>query len=222
MAKKFRVGVIGTGGISRYHMGGWMRSRLGEVVAACDIQPAKLAGFCEQFGVPASSAYADARKMLRREQLDCVSICTWAQAHAKLTVAAAKAGVRGILCEKPLGYSVAEADAMVRAAEQTGAKVLVMHQRRYSARFTKARKLIAKGAIGSVHTLVVRSGGGLTNTHSHTIDMMRYVLGDPKTEWVMAQIERTTNRWERCWPIEDRAVGVICFEGGVRAISVNV
>lgn len=218
MAKKMRVGVIGTGGISRYHVGGWQRSRLGEIVAACDIQPDRVRGFCEEFGIPAEHAYADARKMLRRERLDCVSIATWAQAHAKLVVAAARAGVRGILCEKPLGYSIAEADRMARAAEQAGAKVMIMHQRRYSTRFTKARTLIARGAIGTPLTLVGRGGGGLTNSHSHTVDMMRYVLGDPGAEWVMAQAERSTNRWERCYPIEDCLVGLIRFEGGARGI----
>ena len=218
MAKKIRFGVIGTGGISRYHMGGWLRSKRGQLVAACDIRPDKVAGFCEQFGLPPDKGYTDVRKMLRREELDCVSICTWAQSHAGLTVAAARAGVRGILCEKPLGYSIAEGDTMRRAAAATGAKVLVMHQRRYCGGYTKAARLIARGAIGQPHTLVARGGGGLTNSHSHTIDMMRYMLGDPETEWVMAALERTTNRWERCFPIEDCLVGAISFEGGVRGI----
>ena len=218
MPTRVRVGVIGTGGISRYHMGGWTRSRLGRLVAACDIRPSKVAEFCEQFGLPASAAYTDARAMLRREELDCVSICTWAQAHADVTVAAAKAGVRGILCEKPLCYSVREADAMRRAIEAHGTKVLVMHQRRYSARVTKARRLLAKGAIGTPLTLVARGGGGLTNTHSHTVDTMRYLLGDPQAAWVMAQVERTTNRWERCYPVEDCLVGLVAFEGGVRGV----
>ena len=218
MAKKVRFGVIGTGGISRYHMGGWQRSKRGTLVAACDIQPDHLTGFCEQFGLPPEKAYTDVRKMLRTEQPDCVSICTWAQHHCQLATLAAKAGVKGILLEKPLGYSMRDADKLVRTAEKAGTKVLVMHQRRYSTRFTKARKLIAKGAIGQVHTLVRRAGGGLGNTHSHSIDMMRYVLGDPKTEWVMAQVARDTNRWERCYPCEDCVVGVIGFDGGVRGI----
>ena len=52
MAKKLRVGILGTGGISRYHVGGWQRSRLGEIVAAADIQPANLEGFGKEFGLP--------------------------------------------------------------------------------------------------------------------------------------------------------------------------
>jgi predicted dehydrogenase len=219
MAKKtLRVGVIGTGGISRYHVGGWQRSGLGDIVAACDVQPERVDGFREEFGLPAEHVYTDARKMLRREQLDAVSIATWAQHHARLVAAAARAGVRGILCEKPLGYSVGEGEAMRKAAEATGARVMVTHQRRYSTRYTEAAKLIAKGAIGQPLTLVGRGGGGLTNTHSHTVDMMRYMLGNPETRWVMAQVERSTNRWERCYPIEDCLVGTIAFEGGARGV----
>jgi predicted dehydrogenase len=147
-----------------------------------------------------------------------VSICTWAQHHASLTVAAARAGVGGILCEKPMCYSIREAEQMLRAAEETGAHVMVTHQRRYSRRATRARTLIARGAIGDVHTLISRGGGGLTNTHTHSVDMMRYVLGDPKARWVMAQVERSTNRWERCYPVEDRLAGIVCFETGARGI----
>jgi predicted dehydrogenase len=199
-------------------MSGWLRSSLGELVAAADIQPANLEGFCREFNLPSGAAYLDPLKMLRREELDCVSICTWGQSHARLAIAAAEAGVKGILCEKPMAYSIAEGEALLKAAEQTGAKVLIMHQRRYSTRITEARRLIARGAIGKPHTLVARSGGGLTNSHSHSVDMMRYLLGDPKAEWVMAQLERSTNRWERCYPVEDCLVGVIGFEGGVRGI----
>ncbi|MBM4034388.1 MAG: Gfo/Idh/MocA family oxidoreductase [Planctomycetes bacterium] len=215
---KYRLAVIGTGGISRYHMGGWLKSGLGQLVAACDVQPANLEGFVREFGVAPEHAYSDAREMLRRERPEAVSICAWAQHHAALVVAACKAGVRGILCEKPMAYSNAEAEAMAKAAEVSGAKVMITHQRRYSRRIAKARQLIAKGAIGQVHTLVARGGGGLTNTHSHSIDMLRYVLGDPKAEWVLAQAERSTNRWERCHPVEDCLVGLIGFEGGAHGI----
>ncbi|NQT52066.1 Gfo/Idh/MocA family oxidoreductase [bacterium] len=96
--------------------------------------------------------------------------------------------------------------------------MMVMHQRRYSTRFTQAARLIARGAIGRPHTVLARGEGGLTNTHSHTVDMMRYVLGDPQAEWVMAQLERRTNRWERCHPIEDCLVAVVAFAGGVQGI----
>ena len=218
MAEKVRFGVIGTGGISRYHMTGWIKSRLGQLVAACDVQPANLDSFCKEFNVPPEAAYSDPFAMLRREKLDCVSICTWAQHHPKIVVAAAKAGVRGILCEKPMAYSIAEADAMLKAVEKAGTKVLIMHQRRYHRPLTKARVLIARGGIGDVHTLVARGGGGLTNTHTHYVDMMRYVLADADAEWVLAQAERSTNRWERCSPIEDRLAGLIGFQGGARGL----
>ncbi|MFW6161646.1 MAG: Gfo/Idh/MocA family protein [Planctomycetota bacterium] len=218
MANQVRVGVIGTGGISRYHMGGWLRSKRGKLVAAADIQPDKLQAFCEEFDLPPQQAYGDPRKMLLSEALDCVSVCCWAQHHADMVVAAARAGVEGVLCEKPLGYSIAEGERMRRAADKHGTKVLVMHQRRYVPTYTEAARLIARGAIGQVHTLVARNGGGLCNTHSHSVDMMRYVLGDPRAEWAMAQLERRTNRWERCHPVEDCLVGVIGFEGGARGI----
>ena len=66
MANKLRVGIIGTGGISRSHMAGY--SKLGdrvEVVAACDIDEAKLTAYCKQYGIP--KQYTDFNEMMANE-----------------------------------------------------------------------------------------------------------------------------------------------------------
>lgn len=78
--KKLRIGIIGTGNISHCHMAGYKRlSDRVEVVAACDIDEAKLHGYCKQYGIP--SEYTDYNEMLRKEELDCVSVCTWNAEH---------------------------------------------------------------------------------------------------------------------------------------------
>ena len=57
---------------------------------------------------------------------------------------------------------------------------------------------------------------GLTNWGTHTIDGSRFVLGDPRAEWVMGAVERRTDRFERDTAIEDACMGLIHFEGGVQ------
>ncbi|MDA1193075.1 MAG: Gfo/Idh/MocA family oxidoreductase, partial [Candidatus Poribacteria bacterium] len=108
--------------------------------------------------------------------------------------------------------------AMLDAVAKSGTKLAIGHHHRFSARNTQARKLIAEGVIGEPHMLRVCVGGGLTNNGTHAIDTTRYLLGDPKAEWVVGQVERRTDRYERLEPIEDLCMGLIAFEGGARLV----
>ena len=157
--------------------------------------------------------------MLDQEELDLDLICTWQGTHGPLTVAAAQTpGVKGIMCEKPMATSLAEADAMIGAAERNKVKLAIGHQRRFMGSRTKARQLIAEGAIGQPTIIRRNGGGGLMNSHTHNIDAARYYLGDPGTQWVIGQVERRTDRYERGEMIEDLCMLEVCFDGGARLI----
>jgi predicted dehydrogenase len=208
----YRVAFVGTGGISRTHARYYVANRDTEIVAACDIDPGKLRGFQEEFEVPAG--YADYRELLAREQPDIVSICTWHGTHSEISVAAAEAGVQGILAEKPMGRDLGEARAMVEAAERLGAKLAIHHQRRFDPTIVAVRRAIAAGAIGSPVSMVFSTSGGLLNNGCHGIDLFVYLVGQPAWTSVIGQVERTTNRYERGIPAEDKALGVVRFAGG--------
>ncbi len=211
MSKIYRVAFVGTGGISRTHAKYYVENPRTEIVAACDIDPEKLRGFCEQFNV--GKSYEDYRELLAQEQPDLVSICTWHGTHAEISIAAAEAGVKGILAEKPMGRDLGEARAMLKAAERYGAKLAIHHQLRFVPSYMAAKEAIAQGAIGSPVTLFWRTGGGLLNNGCHGIDLFRWLLNDPMWTGVFGQIERTTNRYERGLPAEDKAAAIIRFEG---------
>lgn len=212
----YRVGVIGCGGIARTHTRGFNALKSCEVVAGADIYPESMAKFTEEFGLTAG--YTDYHEMLRNESLDIVSVCTWHGTHSEATTAAAENGAKAVLCEKPMATSLAEANRMIEACEQNGTKLVIGHHHRFNARNTHIRQLIQEGAIGQPAALTSRAGGGLLNNGTHAIDRMRYWLGDPETEWVMGQLERQTDRYERGVPIEDRCIGVIAFAGGTRGV----
>ncbi len=212
MSDTYRVAFIGTGGISRTHARYYVANRDTEIVAACDIDPEKLRGFQEDFQVPAG--YADYRELLAREQPDLVSVCTWHGTHAEISVAAAEAGVKGILAEKPMGRNLGEAQAMVEAAERLGAKLAIHHQRRFDPTLVAVRQAIAAGAIGSPVSMIFSTSGGLLNNGCHGIDLFVYLTGQLQWTSVFGQVERTTNRYERGVPAEDKALGVARFTGG--------
>jgi predicted dehydrogenase len=216
MAKTYRVGIIGCGGIAREHANGWRRHPACTIVAAADIREESAAKLAGEFEIP--TTYTEYRELLEKEQPEIVSICTWPGTHAEITSAAAEGGAVGILCEKPMARSLAEVDAMLAACEERTVRLAIAHNRRYWAASAAARQAIADGAIGEPTLLHNGTGGGLTNNGSHMIDFTRFLLGDPETAWVIGQVERRTDRWERAQPIEDLCGGIIAFATGARGL----
>jgi predicted dehydrogenase len=213
---RYRAAVIGCGGIAPRHARG-LRALPGcELVAAADVRPESAAKLAAQFEIP--KTFTDYRELLVSERPDLVAICTWPGTHAEITLAAAEHGARGILCEKPMCLSLEEADRMIAACERTGTRLAIAHHHRMSGRNTAARRLIASGAIGTPALLRAGLDGGLLNNGTHMIDLSRYLLGDPEARWVMGQVERRTDRYERGHPIEDRCLAVIAFAGGARLL----
>ena len=217
MSDKLRAGVIGCGGMARRHVDGYLSCGRFDVVALADLDEQAMDEMSAKFGI-APSRYADPRTMLDREALDVVSVGTWHTGHAPWTVAAAARRPKAILCEKPMAESLGRADEMLIACQRSGVKLAIGHQRRFLPAYTMARDLIARGAIGRVSLIQSFGGQGLPNYCSHQTDMFRYLLGDADCRWVMGNVERKTDRFERNTRIEDAAVAVFEFEGGARAL----
>lgn len=208
----YRVAIIGTGGIANHHAGYYAKHPRTTIVAAADIRPDALAAFCEKHNVPAR--YTDYRELLEKEQPDLVSVCTWTATHPEVTIAAAEAGVRGILSEKPMSAHLGDARRMVAVCQSRGIPLAIHHQRRFEPGLVEARKRIAAGQIGVPIAGNFRTVGGFLNNGTHGVDFHRYLLGDPAPEWVMTQLERRTNRYERGVLVEDRILSSIRFENG--------
>ena len=197
-------------------MNGYRSTDRYDLVAVADIKPEVGKALCQKFDIP--SFYESYAEMLEKENLDVVSVATWAGTHAEITIAAAKAGVQCILCEKPMAPSLGEAAAMLEACRANGVKLAIGHQHRFDASWNRAKELIAQGAIGQPVLAMTKVTDGLLNNGTHFIDGIRYILGDPEPQWAMGQVERKTDRYERGEPIEDRLVGVVAFDGGVQAL----
>ena len=172
--------------------------------------------FAEEFALP--THYTDFGEMCDKEDLDIVSITTWQSVRAEPTIAAAESGVRGVITEKPMAASVGDAQDMMDACDKHNVKLVVGHQRRFSPQNCEARRLIQEGAIGQPQAMLRRDGHGLLNRGTHEIDEMRYILGDPDPLWLIGQVARKTDRWERRVRTEDLCMAEICFENGIRGI----
>jgi predicted dehydrogenase len=220
MSDKLRVGVIGCGGMASNHVRGYLQTERFDVVALADLDESAMAGYDERFGLK-TQHYTDAREMLKREGLDVVSVGVWHGGHAKWTIAAAAAKPKAILCEKPMADSLGNAEQMLVACKRNKVKLAIGHQRRFLPAYILARQIIADGAIGQVEWLQSFGAYGLPNWCSHQTDMFRFLLGDDDCEWVMGNVERKTDRWERATRIEDCGVAVYQFKKGARAIILD-
>ncbi|NKB69553.1 MAG: hypothetical protein GKR89_20985 [Candidatus Latescibacteria bacterium] len=218
MANSYRIGIIGCGGMGRSHARAWSKRPDAQVVAAMDISTEAVQRLATEFDVPAT--YTDFEEMLARENLDIVSIPTWQGARPAPTIAAARAGVKAILGEKPIAADLGGADDMLAACDQHQIKLVIGHQRRFTPAANEIRRLVQAGAIGEPRLVhhIAKPNAGLLNTATHAIDSWRYYLSDPETLWVMGQASRTTDRWERRSRCEDLCMGLVCFAGGARGL----
>ena len=113
--KKLKVGIIGVGGISEYHILSYLANENCELYAFCDINEKTLKLKGERHSV--TRLFTDKDEMFRAcPEIDIVSVCTWNCAHAECTIAALNAG-KHVLCEKPMAMNADEAEQMMAAAK---------------------------------------------------------------------------------------------------------
>lgn len=212
--ERWRVAIIGCGNIGRAHARAWLKipERV-ELVAISDSSQEALDEAGAAWGVAEEHRYLDFRALLDQERPDIVSICSWHGQHATMTIAAAARKPRAILCEKPMATSLREADEMIVAAQRNGVKLAIGHMRRFLPSWDEARQLIAAGVIGRPERLWSSVSDGLLNWGTHTVDAMRFLLGDPPAQWVVGSVQRETDRYERNLRIEDSCLGLIQFAG---------
>ena len=99
--RTFKVGIIGTGWIAEAHAESYLNQPDVEVVALADLIPGKAEAFKKRYGFENARCYPDHASMLKNEQLDAVSVCTYNRTHAQCTIDALNAGVN-VLLEKPM------------------------------------------------------------------------------------------------------------------------
>ena len=187
---KARFGVVGAGLWGSFHCKTLTGLPNAELVAVCDIDPARAAEMGRQFG-PAST-YTDFREMVENPEIDAVTVATPDFAHAEILLAAIEAG-KHVMSEKPLATTVEEAQKIAAAAARKGVKVMVDFHNRVNPAVHGLREAIRDGDIGKP----LHASARLSNTlwvpldllswsakssalwflGSHALDTLRFVLG---------------------------------------------
>lgn len=222
------VGIVGAGGISRAHIHGYQSfPEACRIVAVADVDGARAKSAAEAIG-EGVAWYDRPEEMFARDDIQLVSICTPPFTHAELAIAAMRAG-KNVLVEKPMAASLAEADQMIEASEQTGRLLSVVFQYRWIPDWWRAKHLIEQGALGPVRLARAeclwwrgpkyydvwwrgtweRECGGATMNHAiHHIDTFLWILGEPVS--VYAESFAITHAIE----VEDLSLAVVHFRSG--------
>ncbi|MDP5274058.1 Gfo/Idh/MocA family protein [Chengkuizengella axinellae] len=223
------VAVIGTGSISTKHIAGFKQfADRCKVVALMDIYPEKSKKLNEQYNLNAD-IYSDHQELLKREDIDVVSICTPPYTHASLTVDSLNAG-KHVLVEKPMASSLKECDEM-NAAAKTNHKILsVIAQNRFLSPMFKLKNVLDSGELGKIAHAQIDSfwwrghsyydlwwrgtwekeGGGCTLNHAvHHIDLLQWMMGAPTDVTAI-----TTNVMHDNAEVEDLSVAIFRFSKG--------
>jgi predicted dehydrogenase len=144
----------------------------------------------------------DWRRLVERDDIDLVDICTPGNTHAEIAIAALEAG-KHVLCEKPLANTVAEAEAMTAAAERAhahGVRTMVGFTYRRVPAIALAQRLVAEGRLGEIRHVRAQylqdwiadpeaplswrldkaqaGSGALGDIGAHIVDLTQFVTGD--------------------------------------------
>ena len=157
-ARDIRVGVVGYGGafnMGQVHLNNMRRAGM-TPLAAAEIDPDRLAAAGKDF--PGIETYPSLAMMLKKSDVNLVTIITPHNTHAKLVLQALRAG-RHVVCEKPLAITTADCDRMIAAARKNGVIISAFHNRHWDGCILLAVKQIRAGVIGDVCRIEAHMGG---------------------------------------------------------------
>ncbi len=148
MAEPLRVCVVGCGRVSKSHLAGMLEiPDKVEITAVVSSDPAKRMSFQKEYS--AKKVYATLEQALKDPDIEAVDLCLPNHIHEEATIKSAAAG-KHVLVEKPMANTVQECEAMIKAADEAGAILMVGQSRRYHDAVFESKKLLKEGKIGDL------------------------------------------------------------------------
>ena len=224
-----KVGIVGAGGMVKYHLQGFQAAGA-EIVAIADINKEAAEKVAKEHGI--ATAYGDVAELLASD-VDAVSVIVPNKFHAPISIQALNAG-KHVFCEKPPALNAAEVEEMIAAAEKAGKHMMFNFNNRARPESYAMMQAIEDGTVGKINSAQSRwirrtgipgfggwfttkalSGGGPLIDLLHMLDLTMFFMGYPEPSHVMAQtfddfISDTS--FKGPWGIPDNADGTTDVE----------
>ncbi|MAI15109.1 MAG: hypothetical protein CMM15_13940 [Rhodospirillaceae bacterium] len=224
--RKLKIGVIGLG-VGEQHVIGYQRIPNVEVTDICDIDPSVLKIVGDRNDVP--NRHQDYKQITENPNIDVVSIASYDNCHAIHAISAFENG-KHVMIEKPLALNRHDAEAILRAQQDSGRFLSSNLVLRKSPRFQELKNWIAKGYFGEIVTIegdylhqilwkltqgwrgemefyCVTYGGGI-----HMIDLMRWLLDEEIVE-VCGMSNKKLTRGSK-FNFDDTVTNLLKFKSG--------
>ena len=224
--RNLKIGVIGLG-VGEQHVIGYQRIPNVEVTDICDIDPSVLKIVGDRNDVP--NRHQDYKQITENPNIDVVSIASYDNCHAIQAISAFENG-KHVMIEKPLALNRHEAEAILRAQQDSGRFLSSNLVLRKSPRFQELKNWIAKGYFGEIVTIegdylhqilwkltqgwrgemefyCVTYGGGI-----HMIDLMRWLLDEEIVE-VCGMSNKKLTRGSK-FNFDDTVTNLLKFKSG--------
>ena len=193
MSKTLRIGIIGCGGIARFHVRSYSQLDDVQITQVYDVIPASAQKMADEVGAKAA---ASLEALIESGEVDAVSLCTPPAGKVPIVKALLDAGI-AILSEKPLAINVDEAQQITDLVSASGVVFMSAFCHRFHGPIIELKRLIEDGTIGrpllfrnlfagylalegNHRALPEVSGGGCLIDHcTHSLDLYRFLVGEP-------------------------------------------
>lgn len=222
---KYRIGIVGFGG-----MGNWHRETIDtidglEVAGIYDIDEARMSYAKES----QLHTYKSLKDMLEDKNIDVVLIATPNQEHRPIAIEAMKAG-KHVISEKPVTLNADELSELIKVSEEAGVFFTVHQNRRWDEDFLTIKELIESNRLGDIHRIESRvhgsrgipgdwrqekecGGGMVLDWGVHLLDQILLLMGESRLKKVYATVTNITNQ-----VVDDGFTAHLIFETGLEVV----
>ncbi len=217
------VGVIGVGAMGENHVRVYHKMEEANLLAVSDVSERALKKIEKKYG---AKGYTDYSELLENPDIEVVSVCVPTTFHYSVVMEALK-HKKHVLVEKPIAFTLNEAEEMIAAAKEAGVVLATGHVERFNPAVQKAKELIDDGVIGDIVSAFAKRVGPLPprikdvgvsiDLAIHDLDIMNYLFEEDIT-----QVYGTMNSSFDDSEFEDHAEIMVSFDNeSTGIIEVN-
>lgn len=155
--QRVRAAIVGCGRVSDLHEIGYRGRPEASIVAVCDTTKRRARNKARAWGV--EKVYDDYEQVLADPEIDLVEVLVPHHLHASMAMAACEAG-KHVSVQKPMALTVAEARAMIEAAERNGVRLRVYENFVFYPPIVRAKEMIEAGEIGEPQMIRIHYNSG--------------------------------------------------------------